>query len=70
MKPVYTTTAAPVTSTAIASIYNTAASSVKVPLVGTEKYVAPYATFTGAAGREMVTLCGVLGAVAFVLFLM
>lgn len=69
MKPVYSTTATPVKSTAVAPISNTAASSVKVPLFGTETYSAPYANFTGSAGREMVTLGSVLAVVAFVLFL-
>jgi len=68
MKPVYTTTAAPVKSTPVAPVYN-AVNSTKVPLVGTETYSVPYAKFTGGAGREMVTLGGVLGTIAFVLFL-
>jgi chitinase len=68
MKPVYASTAAPVMSTPVAPVYS-AVSSTKVPLIGTETYAAPYAKFTGGAGREMVTLGGVLGAIAFVLFL-
>jgi chitinase len=68
LSPIYTTAAALGKSTPVAPVYN-AVGSTKVPLVGTETYGAPYAKFTGGAGKEMVTLGGVLAAVALVLFL-